>query len=61
MPEKYRQIMGVQSILQKYTMFTRAQNLGIVFGPKDLSVNDLIYFEAIRDKLDEAIGSKIGK
>ena len=61
MPEKYAQIMGVQDILKRYTVFTRAQNLGIVFGPKDISVTDVIYFEAIRGKLDDVIGSSGGK
>ncbi len=47
--------MAMQSTLTKYTYFTQAQNLGIVFGPKDISLNDLVLFSAIRTKIDEVM------
>ncbi len=50
--------MSVQYILRAYSEFTKAQNLGVVFGPRDLSAELLTYFVVIREKLDEVIGGK---
>ncbi len=60
-PQRYKELLESQDILQRYQMFTQAQNLGVVFGPKDLSATDVILFCAIREKLDESIRSKGGK
>lgn len=49
--------MAMQSTLTKYGFFTQAQNLGIVFGPKDISLSDLVLFSAIRVKIDEVVNN----
>jgi hypothetical protein len=60
-PDAFKRLLMAQPILKKYHLFTMAQNIGVTFGPKDLKVDDLVYFNLIRQKVDEVVRSTGGK
>lgn len=56
--EKYLRVMSVQYVIEAYAEFTAAQNLGVVFGPKDLKIDLFKYFVVIRNKVNEVLGGQ---
>lgn len=50
--------MSVQYVIEAYAEFTAAQNLGVVFGPKDLKIDLFKYFVVIRNKVNEVLGGQ---
>lgn len=45
--EKYDRLMSVTPILRRYNTFMDAKNLGIAYGPSDMTYSDLKFFSFI--------------
>ena len=52
---------SVSHWINQYNVFSKAQQLGIVFGPNDLNCEELEAFFIIKDALNKAEGGKNGK
>lgn len=46
--------------MNKYFLYQTAVNNGIKFGPNDVSMEDILIFDAIKRKFQELHGNKSG-
>jgi hypothetical protein len=51
--ERLDEILKVQYWLNQYNLFTKAKNLGVNFGPTDLTIDQINYFTIIKEKIDD--------
>lgn len=51
--EKQKELDNLAYHLHQYNVFVRARNLGIKFGPSDVSIEDLNIFSVIEEKINE--------
>lgn len=47
--KRYEALMDMMPVMQKYNTFTMAKNIGIVFGPTDITYEELRYFHCIME------------
>ena len=57
--ERYEEFKELMPIVHRYNTFILAKNIGVKYGPGDLSYEDLNYFTALNPK--DTKGRKHGK
>ena len=56
--EKYDQIAEMFPYMQSFNIFMQAKNLGIMFRPEDISIEQLNMFSAIQDIVTKYLKEK---
>lgn len=51
--QKQKELDKLAIHLHQYNVFVKARNLGIKFGPSDISIEDLNIFSIIEEKINE--------
>jgi len=58
--EKIKELESILPLIQSYLIYSKSKNLGIKYGPKDLTIEQVNGFGIIQLKLETLIKAKDG-